>query len=70
MSKTNGAPRKAPTHFETVPLEVVKKIAVEDVVSDPVIDAEDEMVAPAKKQVMPVPTRAPAGRESGGRDAS
>jgi hypothetical protein len=66
MSKTNGAPRRAPTHFETVPLEIVKKIAVEDVVSDPAITAADEMVVPAKKPIKSVPTRAQAGKKPGG----
>jgi hypothetical protein len=31
MTKTNDAARKRPTHFEQVPIEVVKKIAEEDV---------------------------------------
>ncbi len=31
MSKPSQARRKSRTHFEQVPLEVVKKIAVEDV---------------------------------------
>jgi hypothetical protein len=66
MSRTNGAPRKVPTHFETVPLELVKKIAVADVVSDPAIAAADEMVVPAKKQVVPAPTRVPAVKKRGG----
>ena len=30
MPKKNGTAGKAPTHFETVPLELVKEIAVED----------------------------------------
>ena len=32
MAKSTGAPRKSSTHFEQVPIEVVKKIAEQDVV--------------------------------------
>ena len=49
MPKRNGVAGKAPTHFETVPLEVVKVIAVEDL--------------PNKNLLKPVPTRAPAGKK-------
>jgi len=31
MAKPNDAPRKSRTHFEQVPIEVVKKIAEQDV---------------------------------------
>lgn len=34
MTKRNGAPRKPQTHFEQIPLEVVKKIAEEDLPKD------------------------------------
>ena len=34
MTKTDDAARKPQTHFEQVPLEVVKKIAKEDVSKD------------------------------------
>lgn len=34
MTKTNDATRKPQTHFEQIPLEVVKKIAKEDVSND------------------------------------
>ena len=34
MAKSNGATRKSRTHFEQVPIEVVKKIAEEDVSKD------------------------------------
>ena len=62
MSKTN-APPKGPTHFETVPLEVVKEVAVAIVPTAEVI-AADEIVKPAKKRsLMAVPTRAPAGKK-------
>ena len=64
MSKTNGAARKAPTHFETVPVEVVKIIAVADLPMDPIIVVGDRIAEPAKKRLlMPVPTRAPAGKK-------
>jgi hypothetical protein len=63
MSKTNGAARKAPTHFETVPLEVVKEIAAADLPTNQPIVAADEIVTPPKKRLIPVPTRAPAGKK-------
>lgn len=34
MAKSNDATRKSPTHFEQVPIEVVKKIAEQDVSKD------------------------------------
>ena len=34
MAKSNDATRKSQTHFEQVPLEVVKKIAEPDVAKD------------------------------------
>ncbi len=34
MTKANNAARKRPTHFEQIPLEVVKKVAKEDVPND------------------------------------
>lgn len=34
MTKRNDATRKPQTHFEQIPLEVVKKIAEEDVSKD------------------------------------
>lgn len=65
MPKTNGAAGNGPTHFETVPLEVVKVIAVEDRPTDQKFGAAIEKVArPAVKNLlMPVPTRAPAGKK-------
>ncbi len=65
MPKANGSDGKAPTHFETVPLEVVKEIAVEDVPADRIVAAPmKNVVRPAPKNlVMPVPTRAPAGKK-------
>lgn len=60
MSKTKGAVGKVPTHFETVPLEVVKEIAVEDLPTDQKFGVVTEDLRRAKKnRVMPVPTRAP-----------
>ena len=34
MAKSNDATRKSQTHFEQVPIEVVKKIAEQDVSKD------------------------------------
>jgi hypothetical protein len=63
MSKTNNARPKGPTHFETVPLEVVKEVAVAIVPTAQVI-ATDEIVTPAKKRTLvAVPTRAPDGKK-------
>ena len=63
MSKPNGAAKKAPTHFETVPLDVVKEIAAADVPTDRTNVTAGETVEPAnRKLTMPVPTRAPAGK--------
>ena len=64
MPKTNGAAGKVPTHFETVPLEVVKEIAVEDFRRDQKLDVAIEHVRPAKKtRLMPAATRAPSGKK-------
>jgi hypothetical protein len=64
MLKTNGSAGKVPKHFETVPLEVVKEIAVADVPTNETPVVADEIVEPAKKRLlMPVPTRAPAGEK-------
>ena len=64
MAKTNGSAGKGPTHFETVPLEVVKVIAVEDLPTDQKFGVAPENVRPAtKNRRMPVPTRAPAGKK-------
>jgi hypothetical protein len=63
MSKTNNAPRKGPKHFETVPLEVVKEVAV-DIVPTPKVIVADEIVKPYKKRSLTVvPSRAPAGKK-------
>jgi hypothetical protein len=34
MAKSNDAPRRSQTHFEQVPIDVVKKIADQDVSKD------------------------------------
>jgi hypothetical protein len=34
MTRSHAAPRKSQTHFEQVPIEVVKKIAEQDVSKD------------------------------------
>jgi len=65
MPKTNGAAGKVPTHFETVPLAVVKEIAVEDLPTDREFGVAIENVERRAKKnlLMPVPTRAPAGKK-------
>jgi len=65
MSKTHSAARKAPTHFETVPLEVVKEIAVEVVFPGQKPGAASGSGGrPARKRLLiPVPARAPAGKK-------
>lgn len=65
MPKTNGAARKVPTHFETVPLEVVKEIAVEDLPTNQKfgVAIENAERSARKNLLMPVPTRAPAGKK-------
>jgi hypothetical protein len=63
MSKRNNARPKGPTHFETVPLEVVKEVAI-DIVPTAQVIAADKIVKPAKKRSLTaVPSRAPAGRK-------
>lgn len=66
MPKTNGAARKPPTHFEQVPLEVVKAIAVEDSPMEPNIDEDIEKGDPPapKKPLTPVPVRSPGKKRS------
>ena len=52
-------------HFETVSVDVVKEIAVEDLPTDRKFGVAIETVErPAKKNLLtPVPTRAPAGKK-------
>jgi hypothetical protein len=63
MPKMNGAARTM--HFETVSVDVVKEIAVEDLPTDRKLGVAIETVErPAKKNLLtPVPTRAPAGKK-------
>lgn len=62
MPKKNGTAGKAPTHFETVPLELVKEIAVEDFPTAQKFGvATGKVERPTRKN--PVPTRAPAGKK-------
>jgi hypothetical protein len=65
MPNANGAVKKATTHFETVPLDVVRVIAVEDVPTDlKLVVAIEKVERPAKRNLLaPVPTRAPAGKK-------
>jgi hypothetical protein len=46
MTKTNDATRKRPTHFEQIPLEVVRKIAKEDVLTNKNIETDNASVEP------------------------
>ncbi len=61
MPKTNDAERKSRTHFETVPLEVVKEIVAEDPSTDYRIGAANHPVERrAKKRLLTVvPARSP-----------
>ena len=66
MPKTNGVAGKVLTHFETVPLEIVKEIAVEDLPTKQKLGAAiDTGARPTKNKnlLRPVPTRAPAGKK-------
>jgi hypothetical protein len=46
MTKTNDATRKRPTHFEQIPLQVVKKIAEESVPNNKNIETDNVSVEP------------------------
>ena len=65
MPKRNGANGKAPTHFETLPVEVVKEIAIEDFPTAKKFRVGTEQVErPAMSNVrMPVPAGAPTGKK-------
>ena len=53
MLKTNDAERKSLTHFETVPLEVVKEIVAEDMSTDRRIGAaKHHAERPVKKRLL------------------
>jgi len=43
-------PNEPKTHFEQVPLEIVKKIAEEDIADDETCGAEGAVDSPAKKR--------------------
>jgi len=65
MPKSNGAAPKFETHFETVPVEVVKKIAREDLSEPNIRPVAETSERPVKKRLRaPVPTRAPAGKRT------
>ena len=50
MAKSNDASRKSQTHFERVPIEVVKKIAEQDVSKDKKAGATRVGAAPASRK--------------------
>jgi hypothetical protein len=50
MPKSNNATRKSPTHFEQVPIEVVKKIAEPDVSKDKKARTADMAVEPTSRK--------------------
>jgi hypothetical protein len=59
MKKTNGATRKSRTHFEQVPIDVVKRVAKEDVSQEETaaIDKVIREPAPGKSRPPSVPAR-------------
>jgi hypothetical protein len=62
MTKPRGATRKRPTHFEHIPLDVVKRIAREDVPENNNTATDDEASAdptPATTTAQSVPGRTP-----------
>jgi hypothetical protein len=50
MAKSNAAPRKSRTHFEQVPIEVVKKIAAQDVPRDTKVATPRVSVQPTSRK--------------------
>jgi hypothetical protein len=50
VTKTNDATRKPQTHFEQIPLEVVKKIAKEDVSKDNKAGIDSRGVEPTSRK--------------------
>jgi len=62
MPKTNDAERKSRTHFETIPLEVVKEMVAEHVSTDYRIGAANHRVerSAKKRPLTVVPARSPA----------
>jgi hypothetical protein len=61
MTKRSDATRKSPTHFEQIPLEVVKKIAEAHVSKDKKAGTDDVSIEPAsrKSNRRSVPARFP-----------
>jgi len=50
MAKPKDATRKSPTHFEQVPIEVVKKIAEQDVPEDKRVGSSGARVEPTSRK--------------------
>jgi hypothetical protein len=50
VTKTIDATRKSRTHFEQIPVEVVKKIAEADVPNDEKAGTDDVSIAPASRK--------------------
>ena len=50
MAKSKNATRKSQTHFEQVPIEVVKKIAEQDVPGDKKVGTRRVRVEPARRK--------------------
>jgi hypothetical protein len=62
MSKKQPGARKIQTHFETVPVELVKQIAAAEVAGNSATTGADETVArPPKRD--PAGSRPPGGRK-------
>jgi hypothetical protein len=61
MTKTNDATRKRPTHFEQIPLDVVRKIAQEDMPKNNNTSTDEASAdpTPTKTTNQSVPGRAP-----------
>ena len=66
MPKTGGRPQKPQTHFEQVPLDLVKKIAdIDDADEKTLGTGRSTVERPPDKVVKSgrVPTRSPAGKK-------
>jgi hypothetical protein len=59
MTKTNHATRKSQTYFEQIPIDVVKKIAEEDVSKDKKAGTDNVNAGPTSRKSKPqsVPAR-------------
>jgi hypothetical protein len=53
VTKKNGGPRKARTHFEQIPVDVVKKMAVENVFRKQGARTDDVVVERASGRTKP-----------------